>query len=165
MIGIYKLTCTPTDRSYIGSSVLIADDPFFYRHPLAAELHPNQPLQDDFIAFGVGAFQADILYRFNTNKVNSKMLFDAEIYFKEQEKPSYNAEVNRKVIVVDGYSVPSYAPSDYEGRFNLKLLEKDLIIKAAVKTANRRNLMAEKLGISDRALYRKLINHNLQIVV
>ena len=44
---------------------------------------------------------------------------------------------------------------------SIELKEKELIIKALLKNKNKRKYAAKDLGISERTLYRKIKNYNL----
>jgi DNA-binding NtrC family response regulator len=56
-----------------------------------------------------------------------------------------------------------YKESDYDGEFNLKFSERQLIMKAAGRFKGHRLRMALKLGISVEALDYKIIQHSLSI--
>ena len=55
--------------------------------------------------------------------------------------------------------------SDYDGSYSLKRSERILIIKAALFRKSNRRLMAKALGLSQRTLYRKIIQHGLSGIV
>jgi transcriptional regulator with PAS, ATPase and Fis domain len=50
---------------------------------------------------------------------------------------------------------------DYNGEFNLRVMEKIYIKFALKKHKGRRKMVAKDLEISERTLYRKLIEHQL----
>jgi DNA-binding NtrC family response regulator len=54
-----------------------------------------------------------------------------------------------------------YTDSDYEGRFNLKKAERDLIIKASIKAEGNRKKMSILLEISMTTLSSKITAHGL----
>lgn len=50
---------------------------------------------------------------------------------------------------------------DYVGEFNLRVMERIYIKYALKKHKGRRKMVAKDLQISERTLYRKLIEHSL----
>jgi DNA-binding NtrC family response regulator len=60
--------------------------------------------------------------------------------------------------------VRKYDIEDYEGEFNLKRHEKELILKAYVKFSGKNILMATALRITPRSLYDKICTHGLEKV-
>lgn len=66
-------------------------------------------------------------------------------------------------FIIHGKDVSSYnASEDIEEILSLEDMEKDMIKKALKKFNNRRKDAAEELGISERTLYRKIKEYNIQ---
>lgn len=83
----------------------------------------------------------------------------------------YEGHINDLTPVHTPLHNPSYSPSDehiqtadavVEESFSLEEKEKELIIKALEKNHNKRKLAAKDLGISERTLYRKLKEYNIE---
>lgn len=59
--GVYKITCVPTGKPYIGSSINIPKRINTHLSQLRNHKHPNQHLQYAFIKYGENAFTFEIL--------------------------------------------------------------------------------------------------------
>lgn len=60
--GIYRITCNPTGKIYIGSSVDIEYRKNKHFYLLRANKHPNPLLQSAYCKYGKDSFSFDILY-------------------------------------------------------------------------------------------------------
>ncbi|HQP90885.1 MAG TPA: helix-turn-helix domain-containing protein, partial [Bacteroidales bacterium] len=61
------------------------------------------------------------------------------------------------------YVVENDKNNDQKETLSLQQKEKELIIKAIQKHSGKRKLAAEELGISERTLYRKIKEYNLDV--
>jgi DNA-binding NtrC family response regulator len=55
-----------------------------------------------------------------------------------------------------------FTEKDYKGEFNLNLMERNHIIKISKLVKHKRNTTALILGITERTLYNKLAQHNIE---
>ena len=89
-------------------------------------------------------------------------------YSEMSQQPSYpefnepRKENPLKPIIIDGKERHYEDTEVVEESFNLEDMEKDLITKALKKHNNRRKEAADDLGISERTLYRKIKEYEIQ---
>ena len=65
--GVYKITCVPTGKPYVGSSINIPKRINTHLSQLRNHKHPNQHLQYAFIKYGENAFTFEIFFTVNQN--------------------------------------------------------------------------------------------------
>ena len=88
-------------------------------------------------------------------------------YYKESKQPeqrSYkNDAYDNKPIILDSQKVESYNNSEVvEENLSLESMEKEMIKKALKRYNGRRKEAAEELGISERTLYRKIKQYEIE---
>ncbi|OFY63311.1 MAG: sigma-54-dependent Fis family transcriptional regulator [Bacteroidetes bacterium RIFCSPLOWO2_02_FULL_36_8] len=93
-------------------------------------------------------------------KVNLQNLEDKDEIFGSddpKEMPLHDVEKKKDTIEIDT-PIAEQMPQS----LSLQENEKELILKALAKNKNRRNKAARELGISERTLYRKLIEYDIE---
>lgn len=89
--------------------------------------------------------------------------FIPKSYESDLQDPGIPVFDDGKPIIIHGKDVASYHDSeDVEEILSLEEMEKEMIKKALKKFNNRRKDAAEELGISERTLYRKIKEYNIQ---
>jgi len=83
--GVYLITCTVTNKRYVGCSKDIRKRWAWHRYHLKMNKHHNQHLQRAYNKYGPDAFVYTILEL--TEKVSC---FERETYYIESLKPEYN---------------------------------------------------------------------------
>ena len=76
-----------------------------------------------------------------------------------QSNPDYN---NNRPIILDNHNMAYDKAEVVDESMNIEDMEKDMILKALKKYSNRRKDAATGLGISERTLYRKIKQYNLE---
>ncbi len=94
--------------------------------------------------------------------------YPPSVYADESQKPAYSEllaaqkKTPIKPIIIEGHERRYEETEVVEESLNLEEMEKDLIAKALKKHNNRRKEAAEDLGISERTLYRKIKEYEIQ---
>ena len=85
IIGVYKITNTATNDSYIGSSKDVRSRWAVHKCKSTWKNYPNKQLYKDMMKYGVDKFELQILA-----EVEPEYLKEAEQKFIETLKPAYN---------------------------------------------------------------------------
>ena len=85
IIGVYKITNTATNDSYIGSSKNVKQRLAVHKCPSVWKKYPNKQLYQDMRKYGVDKFEFQILA-----EVEIEYLKETEQKFIETLKPTYN---------------------------------------------------------------------------
>lgn len=91
-----------------------------------------------------------------------KRLYENDNPENEPPAPYESADAEREYEISRDDEVHIDAHEEVEESLSLEQTEKELIIKALKKYNNRRKPAAKELGISERTLYRKIKEYNLQ---
>jgi len=83
--GIYKITCTPTGKFYIGSSVDLKRRRYWHLHQLANNDHNNKHLQSAYNKYGSEAFVFEIIEHVANNTSQEKLLMLEQKYLNESK--------------------------------------------------------------------------------
>ena len=83
---------------------------------------------------------------------------DSSIHFQED----FDKEIHDQPIILNREEQERYEAEEVEENLNLEDMEKDLISKALEKHRGKRKQTAEELGISERTLYRKIKQYNIE---
>jgi DNA-binding NtrC family response regulator len=85
---------------------------------------------------------------------------------KEEFMPVYDDEphvISSKPIILDQYQIDGYEKTEIiEESLSLEVMEKNMIKKALKKFSGKRKEAADTLGISERTLYRKIKQYDLE---
>ena len=80
-----------------------------------------------------------------------------------EPRPYYNDNDESRPIILDKHSASQYDESEVvEELLSLEAMEKDMITKALKKYKGRRKDAAKELGISERTLYRKIKQYEIE---
>ncbi|PIE49957.1 MAG: sigma-54-dependent Fis family transcriptional regulator [Flavobacteriales bacterium] len=91
---------------------------------------------------------------------NQEVTKNSLLYFEGEEKPEATIMKNETTDFVEAEEVEAIETQPKS--LSLQTNEKELIIKALEKHNGRRNKAADELGISQRTLYRKIKQYNLE---
>jgi hypothetical protein len=100
--GIYKITCNPNGRVYIGQSVDCPTRWAQHLRDLLSGEHANTSLQEDWSAFGLGAFSFTILERESDSDLR---LEKEQSHIKVELARCYNVVWDEKHIIRGGVIV------------------------------------------------------------
>jgi group I intron endonuclease len=89
MTGIYQITCLPTGKRYIGSSVNIAGRWTDHKRALLLRKHINPKLQAAWDKYGQGNFRLEVL-----EEAEATQLMIAEQRWLDKTKPELNINPN-----------------------------------------------------------------------
>ena len=82
---------------------------------------------------------------------------------RTENAPFYNGEDDSAPIILDHHAAQQYNESEVvEELLSLEAMEKDMITKALKKYKGRRKDAAQELGISERTLYRKIKQYEIE---
>lgn len=82
---------------------------------------------------------------------------------RSDSAPYFNAENDSAPIILDHHAAQQYNESEVvEELLSLEAMEKDMITKALKKYKGRRKDAAQELGISERTLYRKIKQYEIE---
>jgi len=95
--GIYQITCIPTNKIYIGSSLCISDRVTLHRYDLRKQKHHNKYLQNAWNKYGADSFKFEIL-----EECDADIRLEREQYWIDTKKP-YNKSIgyNHKRLVTE----------------------------------------------------------------
>lgn len=80
-----------------------------------------------------------------------------------EPRPYFNNNDESRPIILDKHSASQYDESEVvEELLSLEAMEKDMITKALKKYKGRRKDAAKELGISERTLYRKIKQYEIE---
>lgn len=110
MIGIYKITCTKTNKVYIGQSLNLELRKTSHFNNLKNNAHPNKDLQSDFNNYGDKVFNFEILTECNEELLNINEKYYIDKYSSLGElyniyngintlKPSVKNEINTHKLI------------------------------------------------------------------
>lgn len=91
MTGIYKITCLPTNKSYIGQSISIKRRWATHKRELAAGIHYNKYLQRAYDKYGKENFTYEILELCSKDKLNEREQFYIKIF--DSFENGYNSDL------------------------------------------------------------------------
>jgi transcriptional regulator with PAS, ATPase and Fis domain len=92
---------------------------------------------------------------------SQRQTFPGESY-KYEEPKEQSAEYNQPIIISRAEEEKYQKSEIVEENLSLEMMEKEMILKALDKHKGRRRDAAEELGISERTLYRKIKQYELQ---
>lgn len=85
MIGVYLITCIPTGKRYIGSSVSLEKRWIGHKSALRRLVHENMHLQRSWNKYGEAAFKFDVL-----EECAPEELLKREQQWLDTERPEFN---------------------------------------------------------------------------
>lgn len=88
-IGIYKITCTSNNKTYIGSSKNIKQRWKYHLSYLRRGNHHSTYMQRCFNKYGENSFKFEVLL--NMFEYNEELLRMIEVYYIEELKPEFNS--------------------------------------------------------------------------
>lgn len=124
--GVYKITNTITNDSYIGSSKNIKQRWAHHKCPSEWKKHPNSSLYKDIMKYSVDKFDFQILAN-----VEPDQLKESEQQFIEMLKPTYN---NRRA---DGWDIEKI--KKYKKEYQQKYQQSEKGKEANRKSSNKYN--------------------------
>jgi group I intron endonuclease len=102
--GIYKITCTPTGKFYIGSSVNLKRRRFWHFCQLKHNKHDNQYLQAAYLKYGKDAFIFEIVEFFNEDITIEEVLKIEQIHIDESQ--ACNPSIGYNLCKIAGAPTP-----------------------------------------------------------
>jgi hypothetical protein len=93
MQTLYKITCTANNRVYVGKTKKKVPKYRWaqHRYELERGIHPNVRMLEDFVQFGIKAFEFQIIRKVRNTEVTyweQKLIWELNAY--------YNIRLNRK---------------------------------------------------------------------
>ena len=158
MNGVYQIRNTVNDKVYVGETCSLSARWLKHRSSLRAGTHHCESLQTAWDEFGESTFVVEGLEDMGVHARGASRRL-REKYYQSKFPSIYNEPTKG----IPGQRI--FTDVDYEGAFNLKVAERELILIASERCGGFRSAMADELDISVRHLQRLLISHTLAEVI
>ena len=148
---IYKITCISTKRFYIGMSMNFNVRITTHINNLSFGIHHSKLMQEDFKNYGLENFKFEIIKEYEDIAVEE--LRKNEAYYIKLYAPEYNK--------LNNISAGNFTKTpDIKDSLNIEENFVVLILKALKESSSYKEA-SDKLGISERTLYRKIKEYKL----